>query len=1190
MILLVMIALAMLSLSTIELRASRQGEAMAEAQSNARMALMIAVGELQKNAGADQRVTAEASILEDPDGGTPLANRHWVGVWRSDALKNAPATGATPIIHRNTASSGPDAGSLMDQRADESYDAGAQVLTWLVSRIDNATTIDPTTVLADKDSTLLVGSGSAMEPENQVRAGKVAVMTNGVKTGSYAWWAGDEGVKSRFDLADATSGLAKIQPWISPAQSGINIVEGYEKYETVDAGDIAKVSTRHSSDISGAATSPAAAKNARLKNFHDLTFSSTGLLTDTLRGGLRRDLSVFLANGSAPKLGTRKGLNASDPILDSNKLKDLSAKFGLLHHWNNLGKNLGSSGGVDPVPPKSLAKGTDWRWNGINTEQNAASGIDLAKQDTAPIHPIMIDVGISYGLSFTELNGASAGETRVRLNLHYFPRVVLYNPYNVKINAAKYALQINMPHSFRVELKIPGSTPINIPFFQGLHYRYVGENLPHRPHFSIPATSFEPGEALVFTADGSGANHGNKYWGHPDSAASRDINNFALSCTQTPPLTSSFYMLTETVLNIPTTKLPHIAYQVFAKQNGLGNGGDNWKFFFYKLYLNKGKGGSTEDIRFNPSTYPPLQFISQTENGSPGTDAPWFDGIPASATTPVRELKNGPAQAFYRFKWGHRMQWFDETAENQTVAPGFYNTPFLGYNTIANHNIRAGWHVRSPVEVAYRATNSGGRYVHGVLIDDPYGWDWQDSTLFPVPVGGKNRVSPFGRPADYGGQTFPMLDLPSKDAPLLSLAALQHAPLSQFPWHPTNAVGNSLADPRVHRNRSTNFASSSNWNTIGFHSQKNWITMKQAHANSGLHNAAFLHDLSYETNFALWDKYFLSSVDSSYSLGDELDNPRLILSGDGEQPKLTDLKDFHQAAKHLMIKGAFNVNSTSERAWAALIASFRSNPDMKITLQDGSSINGNDIYSRFLKPYKKKYTGGDAHDEETWTGHRQLSDDQINELAQEIVKEVKQRGPFISLADFVNRRLVDPPKTSGSETEHSRTGLKGTLQAAIDRTDINKEHRSNHQIQKTEYDMGGAGQVNYGNSYPELTFPVNGGNSNFGPKPDHNHWADSKLVGTPSYLTQADMLQKFGSVLSARSDTFVIRTYGESVDSKGKVLARAWCEAIVQRTQTPMLAGDQGLDPHSDITANPTAAFGRKFKVISFRWLNKEEV
>ena len=76
MVLLVMIALAMLSLSTIELRSSQNGRATAEAQANARMGLMLAIGQLQQHAGSDMRITAPADIL---DSSYPPA----LGVWRS---------------------------------------------------------------------------------------------------------------------------------------------------------------------------------------------------------------------------------------------------------------------------------------------------------------------------------------------------------------------------------------------------------------------------------------------------------------------------------------------------------------------------------------------------------------------------------------------------------------------------------------------------------------------------------------------------------------------------------------------------------------------------------------------------------------------------------------------------------------------------------------------------------------------------------------------------------------------------------------------------------------------------------------------------------------------------------------------------------------------------------------------------
>ena len=76
MILLTIIAVGLLTLSSISLRASSQSSDMATARSNARMALMLAVGELQKHAGLDTRITARADIL-DAD------NAPITGVWKS---------------------------------------------------------------------------------------------------------------------------------------------------------------------------------------------------------------------------------------------------------------------------------------------------------------------------------------------------------------------------------------------------------------------------------------------------------------------------------------------------------------------------------------------------------------------------------------------------------------------------------------------------------------------------------------------------------------------------------------------------------------------------------------------------------------------------------------------------------------------------------------------------------------------------------------------------------------------------------------------------------------------------------------------------------------------------------------------------------------------------------------------------
>jgi len=78
MVLLAILALGLLSLSSVALRSSGIQSDTATARANARMALSLAIAELQKHAGPDQRVTARADLL---DASSP--NPAWTGVWNS---------------------------------------------------------------------------------------------------------------------------------------------------------------------------------------------------------------------------------------------------------------------------------------------------------------------------------------------------------------------------------------------------------------------------------------------------------------------------------------------------------------------------------------------------------------------------------------------------------------------------------------------------------------------------------------------------------------------------------------------------------------------------------------------------------------------------------------------------------------------------------------------------------------------------------------------------------------------------------------------------------------------------------------------------------------------------------------------------------------------------------------------------
>jgi hypothetical protein len=93
--------------------------------------------------------------------------------------------------------------------------------------------------------------------------------------------------------------------------------------------------------------------------------------------------------------------------------------------------------------------------------------------------------------------------------------------------------------------------------------------------------------------------------------------------------------------------------------------------------------------------------------------------------------------------------------------------------------------------------------------------------------------------------------------------------------------------------------------------------------------------------------------------------------------------------------------------------------------------------------------------------------------------------------------------------------------------------------------------------------------------------------GMPGYLLQSDLLKPMASVLSARSDTFIIRSYGD-VRNGDQVVSKAWCEAVVQRC--PDYVGDSVQPWETPAAGTDDETFGRRFRVVSFRWLGEDEV
>jgi hypothetical protein len=370
-------------------------------------------------------------------------------------------------------------------------------------------------------------------------------------------------------------------------------------------------------------------------------------------------------------------------------------------------------------------------------------------------------------------------------------------------------------------------------------------------------------------------------------------------------------------------------------------------------------------------------------------------------------------------------------------------------------------------------------------------------------------------------------------------------------------------------------------------------------------------------NDALWDNYFISSIAdqtrpwastssnlteniNSLSTNDSLPISRYKyeagnISPTDLEPKLTASDGYLKAAEHLMVDGAFNINSTSVNAWHAIFKGIR---ERKLFYRDNTgdlkevTVPANSIaLSRFDTPTSDQEVTDPssgvsrADGNMAWTGVRFLDDDQLRLLAEKCVEQVKKRGPFLNFSEFINRRL-----------ENNELGLMGALQSAIDFDDENPDPKSINYIYKQSPALR-ISPSDLGKKHEFLTPEAVTG---------------SRLAGIPGYITQSDLLKPIANTLTVRDDTFRIRAYGETLDNQGNVIAKAWCEAIVQRSPSYLDSTNEAHEPLYKYEGDPVDAtydpgwdgklirnddltstnqrFGRKFLMVSFRWLANNEI
>ncbi|MEO0017888.1 MAG: hypothetical protein RLZZ522_1171, partial [Verrucomicrobiota bacterium] len=286
---------------------------------------------------------------------------------------------------------------------------------------------------------------------------------------------------------------------------------------------------------------------------------------------------------------------------------------------------------------------------------------------------------------------------------------------------------------------------------------------------------------------------------------------------------------------------------------------------------------------------------------------------------------------------------------------------------------------------------------------------------------------------------------------------------------------------------------------------------------------------------------------------------------------------YKTATEYQMIRGPFNVNSTSVQAWKAVLAAMNKSEittlwartagleakvSKNVPILAMSLLNGGASRTTTLDPSKI-----DNQRTNDWNGYRELTEPELDKLAVKIVEQVRARGPFLSMSEFVNRQV-------GSL---SPLTLSGALEAAITESEINEE-------------KGAVSPNTFLNQVPILLDDISAPTL-------YNYRTPTATIGNPAagapgWISQGDLLRILEPAATVRGDTFVVRVCGEAWDAKGKVTARAFAEAVVQRVPEYLDPVDRpSLNTVTDTTAaTANRNFGRRINLVSFRWLSSNEI
>ncbi len=1091
MILLSILALGMLSLSSIALRTSSGSDSQLLARANARMALMMAIGQLQREMGPDSRISAPHDV-GNPSDGMP----RWTAVY--DAWKTDPANSSAALTPQSRV---------------------PKFRSWLVSGANGAT----------GDMIPMVGNGSlgtGAAPEDLVSAPLVDLSAPG-KKGKIAWWISDESVKAKVNAGPESPNNAAFgsADAFFNAQSPPNL--GHKAFTELSGLDW-KAGQRGATVSTGVLSLAAGLGASGVGSaIHDLTVHSAGVLADVREGRLKRDLSSLLARPISEL--ENKPLYLADGRMNRFQITE----DGAISNASNIPPTNGSGADRWGINLEELHlfhqlhREVDWSTGKPSLVNKNTT--DNLSNDRFYIYKQPVIEALSITLSFLAIPDTAPDTYKIQGMLDAM--VGVSNPNDIPIIwPSNLILRMEM-HSF------PYLVDWNILRKNGtakITHKTGTMNAPFFKCFIKNGFTILPGEAAVFGSSladtqarvsnltrgfvpRGGVAIGNGDWGSGANVGLRAVGLVADDIMD-------FAMIKATGSNLGAVGSGWIMCPKYVR-NAVPAGTDLALGVPFKL---GGGGGSL----LNPNTVMDKYML-----------------------TPIKPPQKLAISNFIGKPLPVMMITMTPNVEKS-------RTPLLPPNAIASRPFQ----LREPAitrgDINTQNPEQGMQTSQWLITAEPMDYEPANDRTLAAGVGGKNLYQGGAREVGLGGS----FNVIKRRIPLV-------APLSIGSFE--NAIACGLVN---------HFATGSALDGTGSFLPATTKSIGNSWSNpflpSDLVQNGTYHDPSWMVNNALWDSWFLSGIvdgrgaGSSTAMTDSrtprgqfkefaegtgsLRNKRFkYLSNRPLGEALDELfngEDFKPAAvsklpKYLLVDGAFNVNSTSEEAWKAFLTSVRDQElmDANGALQKKSNPFGTLGYA------VNAATSGTEGD---WSGFRDLTDTEMGGLAKAIVTEVKARGPFLNMADFVNRRP--------DSTDAGRRAL-GALQAAIDKTGLNDRYKG-----------GARGLV-------PADLAVLAGKDTPAAEP-----TAARAIGSAGFLSQAALLTAFGAQVTVRGDTFVIRAYGDFRNASNDIISKAWCEAVVQRMPEYV---DETDAP--DTTGTLTAAnsqFGRQFGIIHFRWLKPEEI